>query len=398
MSDDQQPVEPKAAEPKKAKAEKKFKLPPMKAAMIEGVNSALEKSKIRAATVDEVSYLTAVSKWVSTGIYALDLLLSKGKGLPCGRFVEVFGNEGSGKTALCEYLVGRYVHVLNSAPHYLDFEDSYDQAHLDCYNVKGTDVIMPHGVGTIEDGWNYIGATLDTLAQRATLAEKHGVAGDPPTLFVWDSIANSAAKAELEEDGMEDKHMAEAARAFSKAFRKYTRRVSNSDSTVVFVNQVRDVPGATGRMPKTTTPGGRAIKFACCTRLRLAKVETLKKGERVTGQLVEVQSVKNKHAPAPMRAKIVLSYTKGVDVDRSNFLWFKLNGYIVAAGGAGYRWKPLGKESEPFKQSGWRDFAAANRASVLEARDTIYAKELAAIADDPSGDGDDDAGAGSDDD
>ncbi|MBA3845528.1 MAG: hypothetical protein H0X45_02660 [Planctomycetes bacterium] len=394
MSDEQQPVDaasaatttPKAKKPVAKPAKAQPKLPPMKAAIISGVNAALEKAKsdVRTNTADEVEYLAEVGRWVPTGIHWLDLVLSKGRGLPCGRPIEVFGNEGSGKTALCEYLMGRYVHEVGSPPHLLDYERAYDQEHMDCYAVAKRDILTPEPLNTIEDGWNYLSHTLDVLADRRLEAEAIGAAGDPPTLFVWDSIAQASPRAEMEEEDHGDSHMALAARAFAKGFRKILRSLSVSDATVLFINQVRDNPGAYGPGDKTVTPGGRAAKFAFTIRMKLAAVEQLKKGDRIIGQLVEVSTKKNKHAPKGMKCKIVLSYKRGIDADWSNFLFFKTFGYLLPAGTLGYRWK--GAELPPFKKNGWRAFADANAELVEAARLAIFSKEMA-----PMDDGDDQA-------
>lgn len=382
MSDEQQAVGEEPAKPRKtAKPKAQPKLPPMKAAIISGVNAALEKAKsdVRTNTADEVEYLAEVTRWVPTGIHWLDLVLSKGRGLPCGRPIEVFGAESSGKTALCEYLMGRYVHDIGSPPHLLDYERAYDQEHMDCYQVLKRDILYPEPLNTIEDGWNYLARTLGVLADRKLEAEAIGAEGDPPTLFVWDSIAQSSPKAEMEEEDHGDSHMALQARAMAKGFRKILRPLSVSDATVMFINQVRDNPGAYGPGDKTVTPGGRAAKFAFTIRLKLAAVEQLKKGERIIGQLVEVSTKKNKHAPKGMKCKIVLSYKRGIDADWSNFLFFKTFGYLLPAGTLGFRWK--GADLPPFKKNGWREFAAANPALVEAARAAVFAKELAAMDD-----------------
>lgn len=389
MSDDQQPVDQqptaapkaKAKTPSKAKAKAQPTLPPLQGAVMKAVNAQYEKGKsaLRVGTVDEIDYLSEVTHWVPTGLHGLDLIMSLGKGLPVGRFIEVFGNEGSGKTALCEFLGSIYHHVLHSVPHYLDYECSYDQAHWDGYGVPQGAVLYPD-LHTMEEGWDYIGQTLEVLKQRGVQAADMGAQADPPALFLWDSLAQATPKAEMEEDNHQDSHVGLVARAAAKGFRKFTRPLSTSMATVIFVNQVRDNIGAMGHGPKTTTPGGRAAKFAYSMRLRLAKIETLKKGDDAIGQIVEVQSVKNKHAPYPAKAKLMLSYRRGIDINWSNFLHFKEAGYIIPAGGAGFRWKALGKDGPAFKRSAFTSVFTAEHPEIVEAaRLEILAKERAKL-------------------
>jgi len=331
-----------------------------------------------------------VDLWVPTGIYQFDWILSKGRGLPTGRSVELYGAEAVGKTALCEYLSGIF-RRLGSPIHYLDFEQSLDEGHLGCYGVSLDDLILPD-CPSMEDGWDYIDRVLARLAGRkqeqeealkrvnARAAkggdekllkrdEKLSRRKDPPALFIYDSIAQATPKAELEESIHEDAHVAVHARAAAKGFRKHTRRINNSSALFLFVNQVRSVVGATKFQAQTTTPGGRAPKYAFSLRLQLHKAGSLSRKGQTVGQLIGVTTKKNKHAPYPQECQIVLSYRCGIDVAQSNFLFFRENGVITTAGTKGYKWRGV---KEPFAKPDFRDWAVANPEKVAEEVQTIY--------------------------
>lgn len=355
---------------------KKPDIPSLDSALHASLSKTFEKTDVVIGTAEEVGLLSAVTEWLPTGIFWFDLLLSRGKGWPMGRAVEVYGNEGAGKSALCEFTVGLFVHTYKSKPHWQDHERSMDWGHFACYRVKEGQLYTPD-LHTLEQGLDYIGSALDTLAARREPLEKAGLPPDPPALHIFDSIAASLPKAELEEETSEDKHMAETARAMSKGFRKYLRRISTSRSLVIFTNQVREKPGAKPGQKQTTQPGGRATKFGCSIRLEIRKLESIAgKDGQIIGHIAEVFSEKNRHAPQRMKAQIVVSYTRGIDVAWSNFLFLQTHGYIKTAGTAGYKWEPDGKEAKAFKRMGFAAWCAENAEKVQAARDAIYKKVM----------------------
>lgn len=356
-------------------AKAKTSVPGLRDALHAGLTKHFEKTDVTIGTADEVGYLAAVKFWVPTGIFPLDLLLSRGRGLPCGRFLEFFGPESAGKTALCEYLSAMYLQTYASNPHWADYEKSYDEDHMRGYGVRPKDVFTPD-LPTLENGWDYIGTTLDLLAARRSELEKAKQPEDPPVLFVVDSIAAATPRAELEEESADNKHMAETARAMSKGFRKYLRRVSDAKATVIFTNQIRDKMNARPGQKQTETPGGRAVRFGCSTRLELVKAESIQgKGDVHVGHICKVQSVKNRLAPQRMQCQLVVSYSRGIDPVWTNFMWFKEHGTISAAGTAGYRWKGI---EAPFKRLEFAAWCNDHAEVVAKERDRLYAKILVA--------------------
>jgi recombination protein RecA len=346
--------------------------PSIRDRMLAGLQAALGKNEdIKLGTADDVELLSPVSIYVPTDIDCLDLLMSRGKGLPCGRFIEMFGGEGSGKTALCQYLIGRFVNKLKSPVHYLDFDKSYDQTFMDCYGVKGEDIFTPD-LTTLENGFDYLAAMADVLAEM-----RKEDPSCPPTLALVDSLAAPLTEAERSADSVEDSQYGGISKAAGKGVRKLRRAISESAIATIFVNEIRDIMNAKGNMKKTKTPGGWALKFAYSMRLEIASWEKIKNTkDAVIAQIVKVTAVKNKHAPKHMTCDLVLSYARGIDPHWTNFNWYKENGFIDSAGTNGFRWGSLGKDSGTFRRKTFGEFRAANEALVNAAKEEIFEKTL----------------------
>jgi len=374
------------SKPRKTKASR---LGDLKATLLESLKARLSAGCTVYAATDS-PYLAPPRGYTPTGLYGLDTVLTKGKGVPWGRFLEVFGAEGSGKTAMCEKLIGVFKDE-GSVPHYFDFEASFDPAHLACYGVKAEDVLLPDAE-CIEDAWNYICTTMQITEERRAARTKAGGDADdePPAPFFWDSVAQTPSRKEMEEKGHDDAHVADVARAMAKGFRKHTRSFSKTNGVVVFVNQVRDVIGAFGRGPKTRTPGGRALKFAYAIRLRLDKVETLKSGDTPIGQICRVTTVKNKFCPYPLSTDIVLSYKRGIDTDWSNFRWLQENRQILPAGENKEKKRvfKLRGQKATFTRTGFGEYASANPDLIKEA---VIAARARVLPESTSSDDDPDA-------
>jgi recombination protein RecA len=330
-------------------------LPPFRDLIIEKLAAKVEKKGgILNSGADSLN-MGEPHGYLTTGIYALDVLLSRGRGIPYGRIIELFGQESGGKTAFAEFIMGLCCRARGTV-HYIDTERTRDDSRLKCYGVKPDDFLYPD-LETLDDVWDYIYDVLKLMKVRNTQLAENGESAEPVSVYVVDSVAASPARDELDEAEHGDSHVGLQARANAKGCRKVMRELRRSDAIGVFVNQIRDKIGSFGHGPKTDTPGGRAIKFAYSIRLKLARVETLKKGESAIGQMVEVTSVKNKHAPYPMKCKVVLSFMRGIDPDWSNFLWFQSHRKITAAGKSGYKFD--GSEVV-FKRSGFGGFAATH--------------------------------------
>ena len=345
-----------------------------KSLCIEKLKPMAEKVGGNVDTATEMELLAPPTTFIPTGIYAFDNVLSGGFGIPGGRFIEIYAPESVGKTALCEFLLGRFK-AIGGTLHYIDTECARDDAHLACYNVTPDDIIAPD-LPDLECVWDYITGVCNLLHVTNAQRAKDGLPPERPNLVVIDSVAATPARAELDEKNHDDSHVAEQARSNSKGVRKTVRRFSASDAVLLCVNQNRDKIGAYGNGPKTETPGGRALKYAYSIRLKLAKIETLYKGpkdDQVTvGHLIEVTTIKNKLCPQNQKCKLVLSYLRGIDVHWTNFLWFQEHRRIEAKGASGYVMKGC---AEAFKRSTFGQFCADHKDLVAKVAEECLAED-----------------------
>ena len=360
-----------------AKVKPKGKIADFRTMLIEKMRPKIEKAGGFIDTADKMELLSEPKTYVTTGIYALDNILSGGRGFPCGRFIEVFAPEGVGKSAMCEFMMGRFL-KMGGTVHDIDTERTRDYDHLACYGVAKKDVIPPD-LPDLEAVWDYLYDTTKLLKEQNAARAKAGMPPEPPNLIVLDSLAATPSRDELEEKEHDAKHMALQARSNAKGCRKTIRAFSAADAVFLCVNQIRDNPGAVGFQPKTQTPGGRAIKFAYSIRMKLALIETLKnKDDQPIGHVIEVTTVKNKHAPQKQTCEIVLSYLRGIDVPWSNFRWFQEHGLIQAKGRKGFQFEG---SDEVFKRSQFGDFCRKNRKLVDKAAKACAGKDRTSLDD-----------------
>lgn len=361
---------------------------PFKEFIIEKLQARFAKVGATIGTGKELALLHPPAGHVRTGIYGLDALLSEGKGLPLGRFVEIFSPESVGKSALCEYIMGRFKRI-GGTLHHLDIEHTRDDAHLASYGIGPDDYVDGQDLPDLEAVWNYARSVVSGLEEANKEHAKRKEAPEPPNLIVLDSLAASPARDEMSEDDHGDSHVGLQARSNAKGCRTTTRAFSAAAAVFLFVNQIRDKIGMTGYGPKTETPGGRALKFAYTIRLKLAKIETIKKGDAAIGHIIEVQAVKNKLAPPFMKTHIVLNYSRGIDRAWSNFLYFQEHGFVIAKGKKGFVWK--GEDTDDtFTRQTFAAWGKTHKAAVKAAVKECLAEDIAAVRPDPDdNDGDD---------
>lgn len=214
---------------------------------------------------------------IPTGSIAVDLALGVG-GLPKGRIVEIFGPEASGKTTLCLHVIAEAQRKGGVAA-FIDAEHALDPQRAQKIGVNLDDLLI---------------SQPDTGEQGLEIAEALIRSGGIDVIVI-DSVAALVPKSELEGE-MGESSIGVQARLMSQALRKLTGAVSNTNTLVIFTNQLRQKIGVMFGNPETT-PGGLALKFYASVRLDIRKIENIKDGDAVVGSRHRVKVVKNKVAP-----------------------------------------------------------------------------------------------------
>ncbi len=302
---------------------------------------------------------------IPTGSLSLDLALG-GQGIPCGRVVEIFGPESSGKTTLA-------LHVVASAQKRGGIAAFIDAEHA------------------LDPSWaKKLGVQLETLlvsqpgsGEEAMHITEMLIKSNAVDVIVIDSVAALVPKKELEGE-IGDSHVGLQARLMSQSMRKLTGVIAKSKTAVIFINQIREKIGVMFGSPETT-PGGRALKFYSSCRIDVRRISQIKEGEEVTGQRVRAKVVKNKVAPPFRIAEFDMMHKDGICYE-TDVLDLAMLQKLVTRTGAWFRYgeMQLGNGREKT-----RDFLRENPKLVEELREKIMAAGIvvdgpAALAAEPA--------------
>ena len=285
---------------------------------------------------------------ISTGALSIDLALGIG-GVPRGRVIEIYGPESSGKTTLSLHIAAE-AQKAGGVAAFIDAEHALDPIYASALGVDVDELLV---------------SQPDTGEQALEIANML-IDSDGVDVVVIDSVAALVPQAEIDGE-MGQSHVGLQARLMSQALRKLTGSIHKTQTTVIFINQIREKIGVMWGSPETTS-GGRALKFYASVRIDIRRIETLKVGAEMIGNRVRAKIVKNKVAPPFKEAQFDIMFGKGISREGS-LLDVGVEHGIVRKGGAWFTYDEVqlgqGKENS-------KNYLRENPDLALQLENDVY--------------------------
>jgi len=301
---------------------------------------------------------------IPTGALSLDIALGVG-GIPRGRITEIYGPESSGKTTLCQHIVAE-AQKLGGTCAYIDMEHALDPSYASRCGVDVESLLI----------------SQPDMGEQALEITETLVRSGAVDVIVIDSVAALVPRAEIEGD-MGDSPMGMQARLMSQALRKLSGAIKQTNTAVIFTNQLRQKIGVMFGNPETTT-GGMALKFYSSVRLDVRRIQSIKLGAEIIGSRTRVRVVKNKVAPPFRTAEFDIMYNEGIST-AGDLLDLGVSLDIISKRGSFYSYGDLrlgqGRENS-------KDYLNQNPDLAEEIELAIRQQSLSGIL--PAGFGDDD--------
>ena len=285
---------------------------------------------------------------ISTGALSIDLALGIG-GIPKGRVVEIYGPESSGKTTLSLHVAAE-AQKAGGVAAFIDAEHALDPVYAAALGVDIDELLV---------------SQPDTGEQALEIADMLIESGGVDIVII-DSVASLVPIADFDGE-MGQSHVGIQARLMSQALRKLTGSINKTQTTVIFINQIREKIGVMWGSPETTS-GGRALKFYASVRIDIRRIETLKVGAEMIGKRIRAKIVKNKVAPPIREAEFELMIGKGISREGS-LLDVGVEHGIVRKGGAWFTYDEVqlgqGKENS-------KNYLRENPDLALQLENDVY--------------------------
>jgi recombination protein RecA len=305
---------------------------------------ALGKKSKRLTRLSDPDILSRVTEWIPTGCVTLDYIM--GGGVPVGRMIEIFGDTSSGKTLLAEHIIAE-TQALGGVAAYLDSETAADEGVMENVGID-LDALIYSNPEIVEEVYEDFTALLEARQEA-----------DPDQLMtiIWDSVAATSTKAEIEavrKKGMGAATMGIHARLISQMCRIVNTEIARQRLAVVFINQTRSKIGVMFGDPDVTF-GGKAIAYYSSVRVKMRHIRKLvyKPTKTVYGIEVGVGVVKNKVGPPFGHCEIPILFDIGMDEPGAVLWWLKEYGLVT-----GSNWKTLilpSGEKVKFQHRSWED-------------------------------------------